>query len=326
MLCTYGCSRCGLSVAGTARRNTKGGQLQERATPSAAQLFFSTFLCRLCRCGAHCGEGANPLAVFGGQKTTSTARQCSSAARNPPQATRRSHTPVLDAMAMRPAALGLPRLTFALLARSKAGAAGLLPPLLMPPVAVGRACGTISPGARRLRGRIACQSARHISAAASAAKKEKKATPTVSSPAEQQQHTVANSVPTFQQAIQRLQDFWSSVGCAIYLPHNTEARSRRAPLLLPARRWPRAAGLLLFLHIAGWRWDDEPRDIPTCAGPGAVECVLRGAQHPSRRQPLWRQPQSCAAPYAVPGREPTCNNASCQCACSQAYRLRTACV
>jgi hypothetical protein len=28
--------------------------------------------------------------------------------------------------------------------------------------------------------------------------------------------------PTFQQAIQRLQDFWASVGCAVYLPHNTE--------------------------------------------------------------------------------------------------------
>ena len=34
--------------------------------------------------------------------------------------------------------------------------------------------------------------------------------------------------PTIQQAVQRLQDFWASVGCAIYLPHNTEVRGRRA--------------------------------------------------------------------------------------------------
>ena len=30
--------------------------------------------------------------------------------------------------------------------------------------------------------------------------------------------------PTFQQAIQRLTDYWASVGCAVYLPHNTEVR------------------------------------------------------------------------------------------------------
>lgn len=30
------------------------------------------------------------------------------------------------------------------------------------------------------------------------------------------------SAPTFQQAITKLQEYWASVGCAIYLPHNTE--------------------------------------------------------------------------------------------------------
>ena len=34
--------------------------------------------------------------------------------------------------------------------------------------------------------------------------------------------------PTFQQAIQRLTDYWASVGCAVYLPHNTEVRPRPA--------------------------------------------------------------------------------------------------
>jgi len=28
--------------------------------------------------------------------------------------------------------------------------------------------------------------------------------------------------PTFQQAVQRLQDYWASVGCAVFLPHNSE--------------------------------------------------------------------------------------------------------
>jgi hypothetical protein len=32
----------------------------------------------------------------------------------------------------------------------------------------------------------------------------------------------ARKGPTFQQAIARLQEFWASVGCATYLPHNTE--------------------------------------------------------------------------------------------------------
>lgn len=30
--------------------------------------------------------------------------------------------------------------------------------------------------------------------------------------------------PTFQEAVQRLQSYWASVGCAVWLPHNTEAR------------------------------------------------------------------------------------------------------
>lgn len=30
------------------------------------------------------------------------------------------------------------------------------------------------------------------------------------------------SVPTFQEAIARLQEYWAGVGCALWLPHNTE--------------------------------------------------------------------------------------------------------
>ena len=33
---------------------------------------------------------------------------------------------------------------------------------------------------------------------------------------------VNTEAPTFQQAINRLQDYWASKGCAVWLPHNTE--------------------------------------------------------------------------------------------------------
>ena len=34
------------------------------------------------------------------------------------------------------------------------------------------------------------------------------------------------SAPTFQEAISRLQQYWASVGCAVWLPHNTEVGMR----------------------------------------------------------------------------------------------------
>lgn len=36
---------------------------------------------------------------------------------------------------------------------------------------------------------------------------------------------LAPGVPTFQEAIARLQTYWAGVGCALWLPHNTEARA-----------------------------------------------------------------------------------------------------
>ena len=35
------------------------------------------------------------------------------------------------------------------------------------------------------------------------------------------------SVPTFQEAIFRLQQYWSAQGCIVWLPHNTEVRHVR---------------------------------------------------------------------------------------------------
>lgn len=40
--------------------------------------------------------------------------------------------------------------------------------------------------------------------------------------------TVA-SIPTFQEAISRLQAYWSEVGCAVWLPHNTEVGAGESP-------------------------------------------------------------------------------------------------
>lgn len=36
------------------------------------------------------------------------------------------------------------------------------------------------------------------------------------------QRNGAPGAPTFQEAISRLQEYWASVGCTVWLPHNTE--------------------------------------------------------------------------------------------------------
>lgn len=89
---------------------------------------------------------------------------------------------------------------------------------------------------------------RASSAAAAAA-----AAPAVQKPAKPQQKS-GDQAPTFQEAVQRLQDYWASVGCAVWLPHNTEARAgpqkssgtlsaldlmpRARSFLTPAPPWP----------------------------------------------------------------------------------------
>lgn len=44
---------------------------------------------------------------------------------------------------------------------------------------------------------------------------------------------LVKDAPTFQEAISKLQQYWASVGCAIWLPHNTEVGQR-----LPDRQEP----------------------------------------------------------------------------------------
>jgi glycyl-tRNA synthetase len=48
--------------------------------------------------------------------------------------------------------------------------------------------------------------------------------PTASSAAANGEHKAAASAPSFQEAIARLQEYWAGVGCALWLPHNTEVR------------------------------------------------------------------------------------------------------
>ncbi|KAJ0051887.1 hypothetical protein Pint_00093 [Pistacia integerrima] len=55
------------------------------------------------------------------------------------------------------------------------------------------------------------------------------------------------SVLTFQQAIQRLQEYWASVGCAVMQCSNTEV-------------------------IYGWGWDNESTDISKGSWSGTMEC------------------------------------------------------
>lgn len=54
------------------------------------------------------------------------------------------------------------------------------------------------------------------------------------------------NAPSFQEAIARLQQYWASVGCAVWLPHNTEASRGSAVVAFsgvvePAIFDPRAA-------------------------------------------------------------------------------------
>ena len=48
--------------------------------------------------------------------------------------------------------------------------------------------------------------------------------PTASTPASNGGPRAPAGVPTFQEAISRLQEYWAGVGCALWLPHNTEVR------------------------------------------------------------------------------------------------------
>lgn len=65
-------------------------------------------------------------------------------------------------------------------------------------------------------------------AAAPAVADQPAATPAAAGPP---QHSTSNGVgskgsisaaPTFQEAVKRLQDYWSAQGCIVWLPHNTE--------------------------------------------------------------------------------------------------------
>ena len=104
----------------------------------------------------------------------------------------------------------------------------------------------------------------------------------------------STSVPTFQEAIARLQDYWASVGCAVWLPHNTEVRQMGK---MEVQRWhcnlviaveeggkgravlerlSTAAGAAANLYPeSGWGGHHEPSYLPAGAGPRALECVLR---------------------------------------------------
>ena len=50
------------------------------------------------------------------------------------------------------------------------------------------------------------------------------AAPTSATPASNGGLAPTASVPTFQEAIARLQEYWAGIGCALWLPHNTEVR------------------------------------------------------------------------------------------------------
>ena len=73
--------------------------------------------------------------------------------------------------------------------------------------------------------------------------------PTASSPAAASTSGPANGAPTFQEAISRLQEYWASVGCALWLPHNTEVRVCAGRLGM-AGQLPAAAAVVTFVPPA----------------------------------------------------------------------------
>ena len=73
---------------------------------------------------------------------------------------------------------------------------------------------------------------------------------------------------TYQEAISKLQEYWSSVGCVVWLPHNTEACSS-------------SFCVTIKIQFLGWSRDDESSDVSEGSGTGAVERLLRGAEHPT---------------------------------------------
>ena len=68
------------------------------------------------------------------------------------------------------------------------------------------------------RNRVAIGASAAATAAASAASK-------TTTPSQQPSSvSSSSSAPTFQDAITKLQAYWANVGCALWLPHNTEVR------------------------------------------------------------------------------------------------------
>ena len=107
---------------------------------------------------------------------------------------------------------------------------------------------------------------------------------------------------TFQEAIARLQEYWSSVGCAIWQPHNTEVRSRSGRVCSTSCQASKVSELLTmqvgagtmnpatFLRVAG------PEEWRVCyMEPSVRPDDSRYGENPNRLQ-QHTQMQVCLSP------------------------------
>ena len=105
------------------------------------------------------------------------------------------------------------------------------------------------------------------------------------------QVVLASGSLTFQEAIARLQEYWSSLGCAIWQPHNTEVRSRSGRLHSTSCQTNKISQLLAmqvgagtmnpatFLRVAG------PEEWRVCyIEPSARPDDSRYGENPNRLQ------------------------------------------
>jgi hypothetical protein len=112
--------------------------------------------------------------------------------------------------------------------------------------------------------------------------------PATSTPSPMQAHAASAApsnpeAPTFQDAISRLQAYWASCGCAIYLPHNTEVG---AGTMNPATflRVQVRASVCVCVCVRACVCACVRADPPQA--PGSPQTITRGVAFPPQSTPL----------------------------------------
>lgn len=121
----------------------------------------------------------------------------------------------------------------------------------------------------------------------------------------------APNAPTFQEAISRLQEYWAGVGCALWLPHNTEVRAVVCQISThwAGRHWRGLHAGRSACPAASWaawrhqRWRPSRRATPLARmrPPYAAFAVAASLWNPAPRGCL-RNSATAAAVHSLPRR------------------------